>query len=209
MSSDRPSDAPSPPAEAETRPDLAGAVAELGAPLLDALESHLPGARRHADATAAFAFAAAVELGHERGRAEAIREVARLHDVGLVYVPTEVLSRPAESLDDSERALLASHLEAAYRLCRGAGIDEAACGWILRTRERYDGAGPEGLRGTQIPVESRIIRTACAGDLLLTRSGPEATRQALRAGEGGELDPVVSDAIVAVVERAAGQQSRP
>ena len=203
MSSDRPSDAPSPPAEAAPGPDLASVVAERGAPLLDALEAHLPGARRHADATAAFALAAAVELGHERERAKAIREVARLHDVGLVYVPTEVLSRPAESLVDSERALLAWHLEAAFRLCRGAGVDETACGWMLRTRERYDGAGPEGLRGTEIPVESRIIRTACAGDLLLTRSGPEATVEALRAAEGSELDPVVTDALVAVVRRAA------
>jgi cyclic di-GMP phosphodiesterase len=196
MSSDRPSGAPSLP------PELAQLVAQRGAPLLDALEAHLPGARRHADATAAYAFAAAVELGFERHRAEAIREAARLHDVGLVYVPAPILARPPEVLDDSDRALLDSHLEAAYRLCRGAAIDEDACGWILRTRERYDGAGPERLRGMEIPIESRIIRTACAADLLLTRAGPEATLEALRASEGSELDPVVSDAIVAVVGRA-------
>jgi HD-GYP domain-containing protein (c-di-GMP phosphodiesterase class II) len=199
MSSDPPSDAPSPPAEGAAR----AAIAERGAPLLDALEAHLPGARRHADATAAYALAAAVELGHDRERAEAIREAARLHDVGLVYVPAAILARPAEELDDAERAQLESHLEAAYRLCRGAGIDVEACGWILRTRERFDGRGPEGLRGTQIPIESRIIRTACAGDLLLTRAGAAATVEALRASEGTELDPVVADAIVAVIERAA------
>jgi HD-GYP domain-containing protein (c-di-GMP phosphodiesterase class II) len=198
MSSDPPSDAPSPQPEQV----LASVVAERGAPLLEALEGHLPGARRHADATAAYSFAAAVELDLERQSAETIREAARLHDVGLVYVPAPILCRPPEQLDDGERALLDSHLEAAFRLCRGAGIDESVCGWILRTRERYDGAGPDGLRASEIPMEARIIRTACAGDLLLERSGPEATTQALRAAEGTELDPRVSEAVIAVLERA-------
>jgi HD-GYP domain-containing protein (c-di-GMP phosphodiesterase class II) len=198
MSSDPPSDAPS------SRPEGAPAsvVAERGLPLLEALDGHLPGARRHADATAAYAFAAAVELHFERPTAETIREAARLHDVGLVYVPAAILSRSADDLDEAERALLDSHLEAAYRLCRGAGIDEAVCGWILRTRERYDGAGPDGLRGSGIPSEARIIRTACAADLLLESSGAEATLRALRAAEGSELDPVASDAVIAVLERA-------
>jgi putative two-component system response regulator len=198
MSSDPPSDAPS------SRPEegQAAVVAQRGAPLLEALEGHLPGARRHADATAAYAFAAAVELEFERPRAETIREAARLHDVGLVYVPASTLARPAAELDVNERALLDAHLEAAFHLCRGAGIDEAVCGWILRTRERYDGAGPDRLRGTEVPLEARIIRTACAGDLLLEGAGAEATVQALRAAEGTELDPVVADAVIAVLERA-------
>jgi HD-GYP domain-containing protein (c-di-GMP phosphodiesterase class II) len=198
MSWDPPSDAPS------SRPEDAAArvVAERGTPLLEALDGHLPGARRHADATAAYAFAAAVELDFERPSADTIREAARLHDVGLVYVPASILGRPAEELDEAERALLDSHLEAAFRLCRGAGIDEAVCGWILHTRERYDGAGPDGLRASDLPMEARIIRTACAGDLLLDRAGAEATAQALRAAEGTELDPVVSDAVIAVLKRA-------
>ena len=98
--------------------------------------------------------------------------------------------------------MLDSHLEAAYRLCRGSGIPERVCGWILRTRERYDGRGPERLSGMVVPIEARIIRTACAADLLLARVGGEGTVDALRAAEGSELDPVVTDAVVAVVERA-------
>jgi putative two-component system response regulator len=209
MSSDRPSDAPSRPADVEPGAPAATAIAERGAPLLDGLEAHLPGARAHADGTAAYAFAAAVELGHARASAATIREAARLHDVGLVYVPIAILGRPPEELADAERAPLESHLESAYRLCRGAGIDERVCGWILRTRERYDGGGPEGLRGMGIPLEARIIRTACAADLLLARAGAEATQDALRAASGVELDPAVADAIVAVVERATALRARP
>jgi HD-GYP domain-containing protein (c-di-GMP phosphodiesterase class II) len=202
MSSDLPSDAPSPPPELGP----AGVLAERGTPLLEALDGHLPGARRHADATAAYAFAAAVELGFDRPSAETIREAARLHDVGLVYVPAPILARPADELDEAERAPLDAHLEAAYRLCRGAGIDESVCAWILRTRERYDGTGPDRLRGSEIPIEARIIRIACAGDLLLERAGAEATVEALRAAAGTELDPAVTDAVVAVIERATSSR---
>jgi HD-GYP domain-containing protein (c-di-GMP phosphodiesterase class II) len=203
MSSDRPSGVPSPPPEADdAEPSLAAVVAEHGLPLLDALEQHLPGARRHADGTAAYALATAAELGFERDRAESIREAARVHDVGLVYVPAAVLARPAGALSDEERSMLDSHLEAAYRLCRGSGIPDEVCGWILRTRERYDGRGPERLSGMDVPIEARITRTACAADLLLAGAGGEGTVDALRAAEGRELDPVVTDAVVAVVERA-------
>jgi HD-GYP domain-containing protein (c-di-GMP phosphodiesterase class II) len=203
MSSDRPSGVPSPPPEGHRgTSSLAALVADRGAPLLDALEAHLPGARRHADATAAYALATAAELEFGSDRVEAIREAARLHDVGLVYVPAAVLARPPESLEDHQRSMLDSHLEIASRLCRGAGIPEEVCGWILHTRERYDGQGPEQLRGMDVPIEARIIRTACAADLLLARAGSRETVSALRAAEGSELDPVVNDAVVAVVERA-------
>ena len=87
MSSDLPSDGPSAPPErpARARPDLdlASLLRLRGAPLLDALDRHLPGARDHAEATASYAFAAAVGLGFDRAQCEVAREVAVLHEIGL------------------------------------------------------------------------------------------------------------------------------
>src|SRR4051812_23245376 len=157
MSSDRPNAGPSSPAE----PGLEALLRERGAPLLEALERHLPGAREHADGTASYAFVAAVAIGFERTQCEVAREAARLHEIGLVYVPAEVLLRPVSARDDSDEAAFESHFEAGYRLARGAGLPEAACGWLLRARERFDGGGPEGLSGGRIPIESRLIRAAC------------------------------------------------
>jgi HD-GYP domain-containing protein (c-di-GMP phosphodiesterase class II) len=194
MSSALPSDAPSHPPEAAL-------VERLGAPLVAALEAHLPGTRRHAEATAAYAFASAAELGLGRERAELIREVAKLHDVGMVYVPVAVLRKPSAELDPAERTLLESHLEAGTRLARGAGIPEAQCEWILDTRERWDGGGPKGLAGEAIAVEARLIRVACAADLLLAGPGFEATIDALDAGAGAELDPRIAETAIAVLAR--------
>ena len=215
MSSARPNDGPSPAPDAGADPasgfSLASLVRLRGASLLDGLETHLPGSREHAEATASYAFAAAVELGHDRSRCELVREAAKLHEVGKVYVPRSVLAKASGELDEDERAQLDRQHEAAHGLARGAGVPEQVCDWLLRVRERYDGAGPDGLAGERIPIESRIVRAACACDLLL--ASPEtgrakaahprgATVDELRRTAGAELDPRVVEALVTVVERA-------
>ena len=77
--------------------------------------------------------------------------------------------------------------------------------WILRTRERYAGDGPEGLAADAIPLPSRIIRVACAIDLMLAPSGLAATVAALRGAAGTDLDPRVVDAAVELLERSVGE----
>ena len=125
MSSDPPSDGPSPPPEASqppaSEPGHAGAVALLGGALLDALDDHLPGARAHAGATGDYASVVAVSLTQDREHSELVREAAKLHDVGMVYVPANVLRTPAGQLSDADRALLGTHIEAGAQLARGAG----------------------------------------------------------------------------------------
>jgi HD-GYP domain-containing protein (c-di-GMP phosphodiesterase class II) len=224
MSWDRPSDAPSPEPDGPDEPPrvseantsefgLGSLVRMRGAPLIEALERHLPGSREHAEASASYAFATAVELGYDRSHSELIREAAKLHEVGKLYVPAYVLGQEPDALSDAERAQLDSQYEAGYRVVHGAGIAGGVCGWILRARERFDGHGPEELAADAIPVESRIIRATCAADRVLARpetaaSGPdiaERRRNAiteLRGQAGTELDPRVVDAFAAVLERA-------
>ncbi len=168
MSSDRPSGAPS----SEPEPSLAARVKARGSELLDALERHLPGSRGHADGTAAYAFAAAVELDLEREHAEAVRETARLHEVGNVYVPAAVLRKPPAELTPEDVELLDSRFVRGAELARGAGVPEQACEWIGAIRERFDGEGPTGLAGERIPIESRIVRVACACDTALAAPAP-------------------------------------
>ncbi len=206
MSSDRPNADPSSPAE----PGLAALLRERGAPLLEALERHLPGAREHADGTASYAFVAAVAIGFDRTQCEVAREAARLHEIGLVYVPAEILNRPPSARDEAEDAVVDSHFEAGYRLARGAGLPDTTCGWLLRARERFDGRGPEGLGGGSIPIESRLIRAACVCQTALSTPGlpgepsaPERARSELSRQAAAELDPSIAAALLGVLDRAA------
>lgn len=224
MSWDRPSDAPLPAPESSEPParsreantsefGLGSLVRMRGAPLIEALDRHLPGSREHAEASASYAFATAVELGYDRSHSELIREAAKLHEVGKLYVPAYVLGQEADRLSDTERAQLDSQYEAGYRVAHGAGIAADVCRWILRARERFDGRGPEELAADAIPVESRIIRVTCVADQVLSaQSGESASADVAerrsRAGatlegqSGAELDPRVVAAFAAVLERA-------
>ena len=210
MSLDRPSGARS----SEPEPGLAACVKAGGSELLDAVERHLPSSRDHADGTAAYAFAAAVELELERHHAEAVREAARLHEVGNVYVPAAVLAKPPGELTPEDRALLDSRFASGAELARGAGIPDRVCEWIGALGERFDGSGPAGLAGERIPIESRVVRVACACDTALAApvpapggASPDERRRiavhALHAAAGYELDPRVTAALAAMLERAA------
>jgi HD-GYP domain-containing protein (c-di-GMP phosphodiesterase class II) len=181
-----------------------------GEPLLDGLEQHVPGSRRHADAVAAYSFALAVEIGLERTDCELIREAARLHEVGKLYLPQWLLAEPPGELSDSERAQVDAQEELGHRVALGAGISEEVCAWILHSRERFDGTGPGGLGGEAIPLASRIIRTTCSYETLLYQQPTDAAEQPqdaaiawLRAAGGDELDPALVEALARVVTRAS------
>jgi HD-GYP domain-containing protein (c-di-GMP phosphodiesterase class II) len=218
MSSQPPNGAPSRPPEGSPGA-TAALIRDRGAPLLDGLDRHLEGAREHAEAAGSYAFATAVELGGDRQRAELVREIAKLHEIGRVYVPGAQAEAQPAAPGPEESSPVGDHYEAGFRLARGAGLPERVCDWILRFRERFDGEGPEGLRGDAIPIESRIARAACVCDLALGAPGAgsgdapgERQRHAierLHSEAGYELDPRIVDALVAVIERTASPERGP
>jgi HD-GYP domain-containing protein (c-di-GMP phosphodiesterase class II) len=216
MSSGQPSDVrssePEPAPSGVAGDGLAAVVRERGAPLLDALEERLPGGLEHAEATASYAFAAAAGLGLARDLCEAIREAARLHDVGRLYVPTKLLSTPPGELSSTDLQTVTRQFEWGYRLAVGAGISEPVSQWIRWAGERFDGTGPSGIAGEDIEVASRVIRAACTCDLLLAaptaREIPAFERRrlvigTLRAKAGSELDPAVVEALATMLSRSA------
>jgi HD-GYP domain-containing protein (c-di-GMP phosphodiesterase class II) len=212
MNSDPQSASPSSAAdEPPADPELAELVRLRGAPLLEALDAHQPGSRDHAEATGAYAFAVAVEIGLDRGAAELCRETAKLHDVGMVYVSATVMQTPFDAWDAEQREQFDAHYEAGARLALGAGIPEDVCNWLLQIRERFDGHGPEGLSEDAIPVASRLARAACACDTLLAApaSGEDVAGRhdsaaaRLEDAAGRELDPAIVARLVASIRSGA------
>ena len=209
LQSGAPSSEADPAAGGPGEADLAELARARGATLLDALEDHRRGSRAHAEATASYAFAAAVELGFEREHADAVRETARLHEVGMIYVPTAVLAAGPEQRSAEDAALIGAHPGYGAELALGAGVPQGICAWIRATAERFDGRGPAGLAGERIPLESRIVRVACACDSALTTpqaaTSPAEHRaaafEALRTASGRELDPRVVEALAGILDR--------
>ena len=213
MSSDLPSDVPSRAAssdEAASELSLVALLRMRGAPLIDALEAHYRGSREVGEALRLIRVRGRGGAWLTRPSAELIREAAKLHDVGRVYVPAEILAKPAWSRTPAEGAQVEAHHEWGAQLARGAGIPERVCEWIRLGAERYDGGGPNRLAGEAIPIQARISRAAYACYGALTEGAEPGAAQgagrgpsdALQGSSGRELDPRVVDALESVLTRA-------
>jgi putative two-component system response regulator len=73
--------------------------------------------------------------------------------------------------------------------------------------ERYDGRGyPDGLKGTDIPEEARIIGVADAYDAMTSNrsyrnSMPQsAVREQIEKGKGTQFDPVFADLMIQMID---------
>ena len=91
---------------------------------------------------------------------------AVMHDVGKTLVPAEILNKPG-SLSAEEFRLVQRHApDGAAMLAADRLL--APCAPIVRSHhERVDGAGyPDGLAGSSIPIEARIIAACDAFDAI-------------------------------------------
>ncbi|HEX8205202.1 MAG TPA: diguanylate cyclase [Solirubrobacteraceae bacterium] len=141
-------------------PATEGMVAHLYAlvAMIDAQQLHT---RDHSENVAAYTVAIAQALGLGRDRVVKLRRAAMLHDVGKIAVPSAVLSKPGK-LDDEEFRQIQEHPVVGGLMLSHAGLTEEAA-WIRGHHERVDGAGyPDGLKRSQIPLESRILFVADA-----------------------------------------------
>lgn len=170
-----------------------------GLPLLTALGERMPGAEVRAELAARLAEALTRRL-EAGGDAAMIVEAARLQEVGKLYVDADLLTRPPSELEPSQRATVASHYEHGRALAYGAGVSEPVCDWILHARENWDGSGPEGLSGEQIPLGARV--TAVTRTYLDAGAGVDGV--AALIGESGQsLDPTVA-AVAAELAASGG-----
>lgn len=122
----------------------------------------------HSDDVVHLCDAIAGELGvygHERAK---LLAAARLHDLGNVGIPHQVLDK-AGPLDDGERALIKEHTVAGERIVESVPEPRDVARLVRHSHERWDGGGyPDGLSGEQIPLGSRIV--FCADALHAIRS---------------------------------------
>jgi diguanylate cyclase (GGDEF)-like protein len=170
---------------------LGAAAALAGA--VDARDAYTGG---HSERVAELAAACAARFPLPAEQIELIRLAARLHDLGKVAIPEEILRKPGP-LTQGERLTVERHPKIAFSMLESLGVEPVAS-WVLHHHERWDGAGyPENLSGEQIPIGSRIILVADAYDAMLSertyrpRMTPEAATDELARCAGTQFDPVV------------------
>lgn len=133
---------------------------------------------------------------------EALLWAFRLHDIGKIHLPDDLLEDPGP-LSETQWDLVRQHPRLGVELIEGAPFLERAREVILHHHERWDGSGyPFGLRGPAIPLPARVLAVVDAFDAM-TSDRPyraalgfeEALHEVVR-GRGGRYDPDVVDAFL-------------
>jgi HD-GYP domain-containing protein (c-di-GMP phosphodiesterase class II) len=152
--------------------------------------------------------AVAEEMNFDARDRQELEFAAMLHDVGKIAISKEILNKPA-ALTPSEFEVMKTHtIEGQFMLDRVGGV-LGRVGEIVRScHERWDGTGyPDGLRGEEIPLASRIV-FACDAYHAMTSDrvyrpamGAAEALIEIRANAGTQFDPRVVSALTRVVER--------
>jgi putative nucleotidyltransferase with HDIG domain len=161
---------------------------------LEAKDDYILG---HARRVRGYAAAIGRRMGLEDAQLEQLSLSAFLHDIGKIGTPDHILLKPG-ALTDEERAQMQLHSRRGARMLTDVVDMDEVAGAVLYHHEHYDGTGyPEGLRGEEIPLLSRIILVADAYDAM---TSPRPFREAcphevaieqLEQGTGGRFDPEV------------------
>ena len=146
----------------------------------------------------------AVAIGRGMGLSEhtvnGLELAAMVHDVGQINVPAEILCRPGK-LSNFEYLLIKQHPQTGYDTLKDIQFPWPIATIILQHHERLDGSGyPQGLKGDQILLESRIMAVADVTEAMSSHRpyrparSLEAVIDELQSGSGTRYDKAAVDA---------------
>jgi putative nucleotidyltransferase with HDIG domain len=168
--------------------------------------------RGHARRVAFYAGLLAERCDLSTEEQERVRIAAFLHDLGKVGVPTDLLLRVG-ALEPHERAEVERHPVIGAHLIQPLGLPARIATAIRHHHEWWDGTGyPDGLSGSEIPIEARIIAVADAFDAMsCDRPYRQALRRELVRGEfqryaGVQFDPELSTVFAQILEEGVAEQ---
>lgn len=132
-------------------------------------------------------------------------KAAPMHDLGKIAVDDQILRKPGKFTPE-EYEIMKSHAQKGAQIVRNifGDYDDTEFSQICENvahyhHERFDGSGyPEGLKGSKIPLEARIMAIADVYDALVSERcykkamPPEEAFQIIQDGMGIHFDPMLN-----------------
>ncbi len=104
--------------------------------------------------------AMAQEIGLPENQIEGLRVAGDIHDIGKIYVPAEILSKPGQ-ITAIEYGIIKTHPQVGFDILKTIKFPWPVAAIVLQHHERLDGSGyPLGLSGEAILKEARILSVA-------------------------------------------------
>jgi len=141
------------------REQHAGLIASIDA-IARMIELRDPYTAGHQRRVSELAAAIGDELGLEERRVEGLRVAGKIHDLGKVSCPAEILVKPGP-LTTPERDIARQHTVEGAKILEGLELPWPLSEIVHQHHEHIDGTGyPRQLRGDDILLEARVIRVA-------------------------------------------------
>ena len=173
--------------------------------LSDALELRFPFLSGHSIRVRDLSTRIGERMGLSSDDLTALRHAAKLHDVGVVGIPGNLLAKKRR-LSEQETEMIRKHPFLGSKMLEGVPGMDATRRAILEHHEHFDGSGyPYGLRGDDISVAARILSVAEYYDSTVSARpyrDPFPPTEALRMvqdGSGTLFDPEVLQLFTAAV----------
>ena len=146
-------------------------------------------------------------MGLPEDEIEKIHQSATVHDIGKIGVLDELLLKPG-ALSPEERFKVQQHTVTGSNILKHVSdlphlAVDARC-----HHERYDGTGyPDGLKGEEIPLSSRIIAIADSFDAMASdrpfrsKLPPDVIHKEIEKGIGKQFDPEIARIALEMIDR--------
>ncbi len=174
-----------------------------------------PYTRKHSDRTSEISRLMAERIGLGAVEVERVCLGARVHDIGKIAVPDQVLDKKGR-LTQAEFDVVKEHPARGADLCQRVSCLVPVVPMIRWHHENLDGSGyPDGLKGGAIPLDARIVRIADYWDAITSQrsyrkpmTSERAARQIESECEWGRLDPDLARILLECVGAGLVQRVR-
>lgn len=137
-----------------------------------------------------------------KGQIQQLKLLARFHDIGKICVPSHILTK-VEPLEKEDWDIIKTHPIESFLILNNIEELKPIAYDAMCHHENYDGTGyPNGLKGAEIPLFSRIIRVLDAYEVLVSGrvyKEPVSQQEALNelnACKNKQFDPEVVDCVI-------------
>jgi putative nucleotidyltransferase with HDIG domain len=161
--------------------------------------------RGHSDRVAEYAQKIALKMGFSREKAEMVKKVAQLHDIGKLGIDERILNK-VEKLTDEEWGMIKKHPETGEEILKPVFLDEKMLALVRSHHERYDGTGyPDGLKGDKTDILAQIVSVADSYDAMTSTRAyrksltKEEAVAELKKNSGTQFNPKVAAAFLEVL----------
>ena len=125
--------------------------------IFNSLKEKYEDEKNHSDSVSQYCALMGEKLNLSRNEQLELEFAGRMHDIGKITIPDHILKKPGK-LTDEEWSIMKSHTTNGYQILRSADQYSRLADYALTHHERFDGKGyPQGLKGEDIPLYSRII----------------------------------------------------